>query len=274
MDENSKIIEFDFFSVWSEIRLYLTNTKHFQLGVLFVATIFVAIYSFTAPKYYETHMTAYSEVLPDSKLADLLEDVCVLISNEEYLLLSKKININVSDVKKIKKITLDYPKDEASLKEHFGIKIKVKVYDSKMLPKLEKAISYYANNIPYVKQRFLNKRLGIEKNISSVKNEIKSLEILRDNINVSFKSNSANKDIFLSDVSVASSKIIELSRVLTEMELQLNSLNDFQIVKGFGDSKVYSGPNLLVNSLVIMSLFVFVLNFIGLFFGKYIKSNK
>lgn len=270
MDENSKIIEFDLNTVWNEIKGYLKNTKKFQLGIIFIAISFVAFYSITAPKYYETHMTAYSEVLPDSKLADLLEDICVLISNEEYMLLSKKININIKDVKKIKKIILDYPKDEASLKEHFGIKIKVKVYDSKILPKLETAISYYANNVPYVKDRFINKRQGIEKNITSLKNEIKSLEILKDNINVSFKSNSVNKDIFLSDVSVASSKIIELSKSLNEMELELNSLNDFQIVKGFSDSKVYSGPNLLVNSSIILFLTIIGFNIL-LYMLSFIK---
>ncbi|MEY5048253.1 MAG: hypothetical protein RLZZ175_1612 [Bacteroidota bacterium] len=271
MDENSKIIEFDLINVWSGIKDYLKGTKYFQLGIIFIAISLITFYSITAPKYYETHMTAYSEVLPDSKLADLLEDICVLISNEEYFLLSRKINVDLNDIKKIKKISLDYPKDEASLKEHFGIKIKVKVYDSNILPKLEKAISYYANNVPFVKERFRNKRLGIEKNITSLKNEIKSLEILKDNINVSFKSNSVNKDIFLSDVSVASSKIIELSKVLNEMELELSSLNDFQIVKGFSDSKVYSGPNLLLNSTVIFFLTIVGFNIITLFLSNFIK---
>ncbi len=257
-EDKGEFVEFDLITM---LRNFLNFFfKNIKIELIFIIIILLAssYYYYYSKPYYETHLSAYSEILPDSKLADLLEDLSELVSKEEFDLLAIKLKVDKESVRLLRKIEIDYNKDESSFKEHFGVKIKVKVYDWKILPKLQNAIERYVNTLPFVVEKSKFKKENLNAALKSIENEIRGMEILKQNIYLSFQKNNNAKDIYLSDLNFASDKIIELQQRKVDIQNQLSSLKDLHIVKDFSDSRKSSGPNYFLNiTIIFVILFVF-----------------
>ena len=230
------------------------------------------------PKTYKSRMTAYTLNLTAEEVTDLVNDLALAVFENDVALVSKMTGIKESDVTKISSIKcspqLDIESDNFDLKEkpHEIFVVTAICSDKDFLDSIQKGVIHYIENNPYVKQRIETSRNQARLNITEIDKEITDLHKLKNNLNnLVFSSGRGGSNLFLSDLSTVSSKIVELTEKRNSFLRELELTKEVNVIKDVVKFKKQASPRLIAS--VVPTVLFFNLLMLMIFFGKWVKSR-
>lgn len=233
---------------------------------------------FFLPKDYKSRMTAYTLNLTAEEVTDLVNDLALAVLEKDIALISKMTGIKEANATKIRSIKcspqLDVESDNFDLKEkpHEVFVVTAVCSDKDFLDSIQKGVIYYIENNPYVKQRIETARNQARLNITEIDKEITDLHKLKNNLNkLVFSSGRGGSNMFFSDLSTVSSKIIELTEKRNSFLRELELTNEVNVIKDVVKFKKQASPRLIMS--VVPMVIVFNLLMLLIFFGKWVKER-
>jgi len=262
--------------VISFIRFIINFRKHLFIGTIIGLLTGLGIFFF-GNKSYESRMTAYTLNLSAEEVTDLVNELALAVKEKDYALVSNMTGIPVLSTRKISSIKcspqLDVESDNFDLKDkmHEVFVVTAVCRDKEFLDTLQKGIVNYVDNNAFVKQRIESAKLQTKQNIIEIDKEITDLRALKTNLNKLVFTSGRGSNLFLSDLSVTSSKIVDLSEKRNMFARELELTTEVNIIKNFVKFAKQSSPRLIIS--VISSVLIANVLMLLVFFWQSIKSK-
>jgi len=220
--------------------------RNFNLIALFFAigTLLGFSYSMIATKVYESKLIVTSDILTESYVEKIGENLFALIKDNNLPLLASKLHLAEGECKNISSIKIESAQKEKPQKdeEKKWVMITVRISDQDVLPKLEQGLVNYLENNEYVKVRVEQKRNFNKQLIKKAEEEIHSLEQFKNELyNGNFFQ--GNKGNIMFDPTEVNMKILKLSEEKLKYQNDLEVVNSVQIVEGFTRFEKPVSPN-------------------------------
>ncbi len=208
--------------------LWLIFKKYRKLiGIItFLCILMATIYCFITPSTYKAEFVVKTNGTSAYEAKKYIDNLSSLIKSEEYASLQKEMDF--AEIASIKKVSASIPRRQKDL-----VVITVELTDPQLIRSFEKSLISYINNITEVKKTIALKRDELQEEIAALKEQIKGLEILKQNI---FKRG------FLSN-----SKSIQIDPL--QVELSIQNCRE-QLVKAQSELKTLQAVALAVSAVV------------------------
>jgi len=222
---------------------------HFWLFVLFFlgGAAVGAILFFTSPKVYESKMIVSSSILTDSYVKVMFENASKYLRQGNSDVLAEQFHISEATARQISTLEIENLSSvlSNSPKENDRFLITAEVYDTKILPELQKGLVTYLESNDFVKVRVEQNRSLYKEMLKSVEKEIQDMEELKRRIS-SGDFFQAAKGNMMFDPTTVNSKILELTerKIGYQNSLQLSS--SVQVIDKFTKFKRHSNPKISV----------------------------
>lgn len=220
--------------------------RNFNLIALFfvIGTLLGFSYSMIATKVYESKLIVTSDILTESYVEKIGENLFALIKDNNLPVLASKLHLTEGECKNISSIKIESAQKEKPQKdeEKKWVMITVRISDQDVLPKLEQGLVSYLENNEYVKVRVEQKRNLNKELIKKAEEEISSLEKFKSEVyNGNFFAN--NKGNVMFDPTVVNVRLLELNKEKLKYQNDLEVVNSVQIVEGFTRFEKPVSPN-------------------------------
>lgn len=153
--------------------------KLFFFGIVF--SLIGLVLALIIPKKYSSNFIAYSGGISSEFHADKIRDLDFLIEEDNYTLLSEKLDLPVEVVQKIEEI--DYIEDDEilvdTLNQNYFFKVQVKTSDNSIFSLLQPKIVGYLSNISFYQKQIELKRQSYLSLISRLNSDIEELDSIR-----------------------------------------------------------------------------------------------
>ena len=199
-----------------------------------------------------------------------------LIDEKNFSEISKKLSLEESSVKKLKRIKLENIFEVYNETETKTVKISVEVTDIKILPNLQKGILKYLENNPYVKKRIDIKIKSYNAKIFFLQNELDQIEKLKNDIVKGQIFDEKFGNVMLLNPFTIYKELVDLFDQKLQSERDLLLVQNFQIIEGFTPfQKPVSpklGPNILFGVTIGLTICITIIVFDKI--NKLIKNSK
>jgi hypothetical protein len=272
MEKETSILEV----VISFIRFVISFKKHLMLGSTLGIAVGLSIFMFGS-KSYESRLTAYSVNLTAEEITDLINELALAVKERDYSLIQKMTGIPLTSTKKILSVRcspqLDVESDNFEVKEkpHEVFVVTAICSDKDFLDSLQIGIVNYINNNTFVRQRIETAKTETKQNIVEIDKEVADLRKLKENLNNLVYTTGRGSNLFLSDLSVTSSKIVDLTEKRNLMSRELELMKEINVIKDFVKFTKQSSPRLLIS--VVSSFLIFNLIMLLVFFWQSIRHR-
>lgn len=262
--------------VISLIRFLFSFKKHLFIGTVLGLLIGLSFF-YLSNKSYESRMTAYTLNLSAEEVTDLVNELALAVKEKDYALISAMTGIKEKSTSKILSIRcspqLDIESDNFDLKEkeHEVFMVSAVCSDKTFLDTLQQGIVNYVDNNPFVRKRIESSRIQIRQNIIEIDKEITDLRTLKGNLNKLVFTTGRGSNLFLSDLSVTSSKIVDLTEKRNLFARDLELTNEVNIIKNFVKFAKQSSPRLIIS--VVTAVIISNLIMLLFFFWESIKNE-
>lgn len=208
-----------------------------------------------------------------SSLVILLDE---LIEDGNYEQVSKKLNISIEQSKHLKGIAVENIYDKNVKDEIKTFKISINVTNTRIIDNIQKGLIDYLENTPFVKKRIELKKGNINAQISFLKDEMKEIEEIKNEmLEGNFLKDKSNNLLLFDPMSVYQ-QAIDLFNKELELQRDLQLVENFHVIQGFTTFKKPNYPK-LTSSLLTGLLNGLILNFFVLLiieFRRYTRNLK
>jgi len=163
--------EIDLYELWLTIK----KRRTLIFSIVFIFLLLSIIYCFIATPIYRSEFVIQSNIISSFQIKKYIDNLSYLLKERRYHELKSKLNI--SDIEDIKKISASIPRNQKNL-----VVITIEVIEPSLIKKTEKNILNFINNLDEVKEEIFLKKEELKKIIANLKEQIKDLENLRENI--------------------------------------------------------------------------------------------
>lgn len=151
------------------------------------------LYTRLKARYYETEMIVMQNDLPRKTYAEVIYNLNSLLASRSYNDLAQELKISQSEASAILSLEA-YSLTNESLEKDTAtrlgqqLKIRAKLQDNALIPKLQTALISYLNNNTYAKQVRESQKLVYHQKLAFIEEEQRRLDSLKDNYNRSLAS--------------------------------------------------------------------------------------
>ncbi|HTE31458.1 MAG TPA: hypothetical protein VK666_13850 [Chryseolinea sp.] len=200
----------------------------------------------TSRKVFENKMIVNSNILTESYIKILFENITRHMDDGDYALVSKQLGTSENTVRKLVSLNVenlrkDAVNDNAERDRFF---ITAEVSDQGILPELQKAILYYLENNDFVKSRVEQNRKTARQMLAVATKEIADIEAFKLRI-ISGEFFQSVKGNVMFDPTSVNSKILELTEKKLTYENSLQFSNSVFVIEGFNEFDMQARPKLL-----------------------------
>lgn len=151
------------------------------------------LFSRLKPQYYETEMVLQPNDLPRRAYAEVIYNLNSLITSHSYNGLASELRLQSDEVVALNSLEALSLSDESLAKDTSSrpglpMKIKVRLRNNDLIPKLQTALLAYLNNISYVKQMRETQKMVFRQKLEFIELEQRRLDSLKENYNRSLAS--------------------------------------------------------------------------------------
>ncbi|GAA0892357.1 hypothetical protein GCM10009122_20360 [Fulvivirga kasyanovii] len=244
----------------NKITIILLTVVGFLLGLL---------YYNLKPAVYQSEVVVRATILNKSLLEVINENLTQLLKENNYKVLSNKLNLPPEVVGYISKIEIEPTDEEADKKlEYAFYVIRVESFSNSHWTELEKGMLYYLSNNDFVKKRIDLKAKQYKSFINKLDMEINQIDSLKKGL---YDSNNLGKDnVIMMNPGEVYTALLALVKEKQKLEEELEFNSAVEIVEDFDAYKRPVSPR-PVFSVAIGGLIGFL---IGLFiaFGRELNS--
>jgi hypothetical protein len=221
------------------LNMYIFFKKNFW--ILFIAGVIGGGlgYStkFFGKSHYESSMLINSYTISENLLMEYINNIQNIIDDENSKYLSEKMEIDSTNLKNLKKISVKDVYDEKAKKSKGYLSVTVTVDDNQLLNILSSGILNYIEKEPFVQSEI---QISTENNqdlISKIDKEIEKLEVLQENSLNSYQ-NKADVNIYNSQKSFQN-ELLALIKEKQGLEKRLKFKTPFRVIQDF---TIYQKP--------------------------------
>ena len=223
---------------------------HFWLIVIFFlgGTGIGVVLFYISPKVYESRMIVSSSILTDSYVKVMFENATKYLLQGNADVLAEQMHISEATARAISSLEIKSLSSALSNspKETDRFLITAEVYDSKILPELQKGLVTYLESNDFVKVRVEQNRTFLKEMLKTVEKEIQDMEELKRKIS-SGDFFQATKGTVMFDPTTVNSKILELTEKKIGYQHNLQLSNSVQVIDEFTNFKKQSKPKLSIS---------------------------
>ena len=281
-------IDFDMISILRTISRKISNTigfavKAIRSNALLIIVLMVlgaalgyGAYKTTKP-YYKSSMTLVLADIRNEFVEDQLKKLTLMIEDDNFVAVSKGLDITEESAKEIKKMTF-YNLDQNRIAEDSVLRgspfrIEVSLYNNELFTSLEPAITNYLENNPFFNKQKLIRQRQILSMISKYKEDITSIDSIK--ATVTSPRGPVNGFVYGEPIDPTNlyKESIGMYEQQVELEAELEQLDNIQVVTGFSPRLKPSGPVFLKYLLAGIGSF-FILGCIVALNKEYKKSFR
>lgn len=266
--------------------LFFINFRRIIIITTFFGTITVVIYQKARPAYYNTTAIAVSGISNFERIdakSDLNQRVATSLINlldqdvkkEDFILLSKKMNISLEDASAIKSIKAQeiFYKDQDEKRHHTSkFIIDLSVDKNRAINNIQNGLDYYFRNNLYVKQYYNQFISTTSKEIEAIDQEVNSLRSIRESDKSTIDVSSINVNSRKSAYDV-NNQILELISLKSKNITDLSLLRPLSFVSPFSITQMPERGVLVLGSFSALVSFLLGI-LIAVFRNVYIKSKE
>jgi hypothetical protein len=176
------------FRFFSFILSAIVRYKYLFFGTIIVSVLLAYLYSTIKSPYYETEMIVQQNNLPRKAYGEIIYNLDALTSSHSYGDLANELKISRDDARHITSmeplsLSNDPLSQDTSSLVGLPLKIKVKVKDNNMIPRLQTALVNYLNNNPFVKNTRESQKMVFTQKLEFIDREQKKLDSLKETYN-------------------------------------------------------------------------------------------
>ena len=243
-------------------RVVLQNPGTIILTIVLCVAV-GSLYFWIAPKTYESKMILHSDILSESYVLKMAENINTHVKDGDTEFLASILNMTNEEARLLRefKVTsaLTPMSQQTKESDKFIVVISVRVKDNAILPKLQKGIVEYLTNNPYIKKRvdeIKKKCVGL---IAVLDREIALMDTLKAKIAKGTFGTSKTNGISFMDIS----KLYEVSANMHEKKLDLTTrialVESIQIIEDFSPYGKPVWPKLSITIFASLVTSVFIL---------------
>ena len=239
------------------IRLLIQNLRSIVIITILALTC-GGLYFWLSPKTFESKMIIQSDILSESYLLRVAENLNTHIHDKDIDYLVSKLNLTEAEAKKLTEFkiisALTPMSQQMSEKEKIIVVITVRVSDNSILAKLQSGIIYYLSSNEYIKLRVEENKKEIRKNIASLDREINMLDTLKIKISHGKFSSLKVGDVMMIDLAGLYSLSIGLNEKKHAQLHALAQVDSIQLIEDLSPYQKPIAPKLSITLLVSLLL--------------------
>jgi len=221
-----------------EIIIYIQNVlkRNFNTIIIFffIGLIAGLMYYFLAKKTYTSSMVISSGMLTAANGSSLINTLDVLVQEENFILLSKKLGMTPNQVESIKEINVSSIfKEEEEDNDMNIFRINVQIHNNDLLDSLESGIIHYLEGNVYVKKRIELKKKNLLTLIDKINEEISEIDSIKNNVHANMVAKSDNLNLYLLDPVSIYKEAITLFQQELELQSELELIDNIQVIESF-----------------------------------------
>ena len=269
-----------------EIILFFIKFRNIIILTTALGTLGVVIFQRLQPAFYNTKAIAISGISSferiDSK-TDLNQRLAVTLINllqldvnkEDYISLSKKMNISFEDastIRSIKAEELTFKDRDQKTRNTSKFSISLSVYNNKSISLIQDGLDYYFQNNLYIKKYYDQFISTTSNEISAIDQEVNSLNAIRalDKSAIDVSSINVNSKSYGYD---ANNQILDLISLKSKNVTDLALLRPLSFVSPFTESET-AERGIFFSALLSAAISFLLGIIIAVFKNVYVNSNK
>ncbi|NOQ24376.1 MAG: hypothetical protein GQ564_03355 [Bacteroidales bacterium] len=221
------------------LNMYIFFKKNFW--ILFIASVIGGGlgYStkFFGKKHFESSMLINSYTVSQDLLIEYINNIQTILDDKNSKYLSERMEINSTNLKNLKKISVEDVYDEKAKKSKGYLSVSVAVDNNQLLKHLSFGILNYIEKEPYVQSEIQIFTENNQNLISKIDEEISKLEILQEK-NLKQTQNKGDVNIYNSQTSFQK-ELLTLLKEKQNLEKRLKFATPFRIIQDF---TIYQEP--------------------------------
>jgi hypothetical protein len=227
--------------------------KNFTIIIIFLLLgVGLGVFHYlTSKKVFENKMIVSSNILTESYIKILFENITRHMDDGDYALVSKQLGTSEDIVRKLVSLNIENLRKDAvndnTERERFFITAEVS--DQGILPDLQKSILYYLENNDFVKSHVEQNRKTARQMLAVATKEIADIEAFKVRI-ISGEFFQSAKGNVMFDPTTVNSKILELTEKKLGYENSLQFSNSVYVIEGFNEFDSQARPKLLKSLLL------------------------
>ena len=269
-----------------EIILFFINSRKVIIFITIFGTVSVVLFQKFRPAYFNTTALVTSGIADFerntdvSKLTqkigiDLVNLLNLDVRKEDYVIVSEKLNISISDASVIKSIKANeiFIKDQEGKENStskFSIDLSVK--DNNSISNIQEGLAYYFSNNKYI-QSYYNQFISTTSDeIKAIDMEVNSLRFIRESEKSAVDLSSINVNSKKSHYDV-NNQILELINLRSKKVTDLNLLKPLSFVSPFTVTQTPERGVLILGTIAAALSFLLAI-VIAIFRNVYINSRE
>ena len=270
----------------NEIILFFINSRKVIIFITIFGTVSVVLFQKFRPAYFNTTALVTSGIADferntdASKLTqkigiDLVNLLNLDVRKEDYVIVSEKLNISISDASVIKSIKANeiFIKDQEGKENStskFSIDLSVK--DNNSISNIQEGLAYYFSNNKYI-QSYYNQFISTTSDeIKAIDMEVNSLRFIRESEKSAVDLSSINVNSKKSQYDV-NNQILELINLRSKKVTDLNLLKPLSFVSPFTVTQNPERGVLILGTIAAALSFLLAI-VIAIFRNVYINSRE